>query len=229
MIPVSRPDTTNEPPFFDLNCRQRGATFLTNYPDSDPHERSEYWGDFRPDIARLFEHRCGWQATGIDEGVVEHMLSCGLRKNEASPHRHLTFEWSNYRYCTGVINSRKGILDDLILDPCDVLPGWFEIELPTFLLKTTDQIPTEQLRQKACFTIKKLRLNDRDPRFTRWRWYKRFWNNGAPDLAALAIDAPLIAAAVANALSAGTPLPSPVDYEPTEPVKPRRKYRRKAI
>jgi len=222
MIPVTKPTPDNEPELFLKNCREPGAAWLVAHPDKDPHEQSDWWSNFKPDVARLFGYRCGWQATSIDlDGIVEHWLACGNRRGVASPNRHLAFEWTNYRYCAGKVNSRKGTLDDQILDPCDVQEGWFEVLLPSFRLVTTKKIP-EQLRDKANFTLEQLQLDLFESRWTRWRWYLRYWNNGTPDLDGLRQDAPLVAIAVEKALAAQNVLPNPEDHSPDHEIRARK-------
>lgn len=223
MIPVPALTRGNEPRLFDQNCRQPGAMWLASYPDKDPHDRSGWWAPFQPDLARHFNYRCGWLATSIElEGIVEHLLGCGPRNGVQSPHRHLAFEWTNYRYAAGTVNSLKGTMDNQIMDPCEVQEGWFEALLPSFELVATDRIP-EHLKQKAQATIERLQLRRHKAQFTRWRWYERYWNNGAPDLEKLRLDAPLVAAAVEKAQSAGIPLPNPNDCLPGHEIQARQR------
>jgi hypothetical protein len=224
MIPVPKLTLDNQPELFEENCRAPGQTWLTTYPGKDPHKKSKSWSEFKPDLARHFSYRCGWLATSIEmEGIVEHYLSCGNRKNEhknsiPSPHRHLAFEWTNYRYASGVVNSRKGNHDDAVLDPCEIEDDWFEIILHGFQLRITDAIP-DRLRAKADFTLEKLKLrNGYHARMARWRWYERYWNNGTPHLDLLEKDAPLVAAAVRKAQANGDELPNPTDCAPGSEV-----------
>lgn len=223
MIPVATLTRENEPPFFHLNCREPGAAWLAAHPEKDPHEQSEWWSQFQPNLARHFAYRCGWLATCIEiDGIVEHWLSCGPRNGTPSPHRLLAFEWTNYRYATGVINSLKGTLDDQIMDPCEVRDGWFEVLLPSFELSVTGDIP-DALKEKARTTIKVLQLRRHKAQFTRWRWYQRYWNNGNPDLPALQRDAPLVAAAISKATKKGQPLPNPATCEPGHVIEARQR------
>jgi hypothetical protein len=166
VIPVPPLTQSNEPPLFDLNCRQPGAAWLAAYSDADPHTQSRLWQDFRSYLAEHFSHRCGWLGVRIGEyGYVDHYLACGNSQGKPSPHRHLAFEWSNYRYAEGRINSMKGNLDQRILDPCAIEPDWFEVVLPTFVLRLTSRIP-ESEADRAQFTIDKLKLfNGRDARW----------------------------------------------------------------
>ena len=69
------------------------------------------------------------------------------------------YEWSNLRFASAWINSTKGTLDDQVLDPFDLGEDWFEILLPSLQLVLTDKVPPQQ-RQKAQFTLERLRLQD---------------------------------------------------------------------
>lgn len=223
MIPVQRLNSSNEPSQFDDNCRQPGNTWLSLFPDNDPHSQSAWWSQFQTNLADHFSHRCGWLAMNIGlSGHVDHYLACGNRKGKPSPHRHLAFEWSNYRYADGRVNSRKGNLDGQILDPSDVQAGWFEVVLPNFVLKVTGAIPPIYLA-RAEFTVRQLKLyNGHTARWTRWSWYRRYWNNGSPNVAALMEDAPLVAEAVQRAIMNGDPLPDPTQMEPKIAIKSRK-------
>jgi hypothetical protein len=224
MIPVPKLTKDNEPEHFDTNCRQPGETFLAETPPRDPHEKSAWWCQFQPALAKHFTHRCGWTAMSIElEGDVDHFLACGDRNGNPSPHRHLAFEWSNYRYASGTINSRKGNLDNQVLDPCEIGEGWFEVVLPNFVLRPTPRLPSA-FRDKAETTIKKLKLfNEHKVRFARWSWYHRYWNGGDPLIDHLEKDAPLVAAAVRKALDAGEALPDPSACLPEYEVEKRKR------
>jgi len=228
MIPVPKLTTANEPSLFATNCREPGAAWLRENPEKDPHDQSAWWRQFKPDLAKHFEYRCGWLGTAIEqEGVVEHYLSCGKRKDSPSPHRDLAFEWSNYRYASGPVNSRKGTHDGGILDPCEIEEGWFEVTLHGFQLLITSTIP-ESLRTKAEFTLKTLDLrNGHHARMARWNWYSRYWNKGEPLLDLLAKDAPLVAAAVRKAQDNGEELPDPNETEPSSGLRVRQRPYRK--
>lgn len=224
MIPAPPLDASNEPKEFDGNCRQCGNAWLREYPHNDPHEKSQWWSQFRPNLAEHFSYRCGWQGTWIGlEGVVDHYLSCGNRQGRPSPDRNLAFEWSNYRYALETVNSFKGTLDRRILDPCEVGDGWFKVLIHRgFQLVATDRVPAP-LRDRAEFTLKKLQLRKHAARWTRWSWYKMNWNNGSPNLATLSQVAPLVAEAVRQALTAGEPLPDPGACEPYHAIQKRKR------
>ncbi len=104
------------------------------------------------------------------KNTVDHYRS---REN----YRNLAYEWSNLRFASAWINSSKGTLDDQVLDPLDLGEDWFEILLPSLQLVLTDKVPPQQ-RQKAEFTLERLRLRD-DERVLRQRqqWYQLyFWS-----------------------------------------------------
>lgn len=81
-----------------------------------------------------------------------------------------------------------------------------------------------QLREMAEFTLNQLPLRSgHESRWTRWDWYKRYWNNGDPDLAKLRSDAPLVTEAVERAISERSALPDPSDCQPHHKLKERRR------
>lgn len=176
-----------EPENFDAKARQPGNNWLEKNPDKK--RPKDYWSQFRSDLADGFGDLCGYTAmydsTG---GTVDHYLSWKY-------HPHLTYEWSNYRFAFGRVNSSKGTLDNQILDPFEVEDDWFEILLPSLQLVITDAVPEEK-RQKAEFTLKKLGLvKDVWVMRLRREWYQMYID-GDLTLTGLEKKAPLIALAV---------------------------------
>lgn len=53
------------------------------------------------------------------------------------------YEWSNYRLCAGVVNSKKGELLGLV-DPVDAKLGWFELNLASYRVGRGGPAPREQ-------------------------------------------------------------------------------------
>lgn len=176
-----------EPENFDAKARQPGNNWLEKNPDKK--RPKDYWSQFRSDLGDGFGDLCGYTAmydsTG---GTVDHYLSWKY-------HPHLTYEWSNYRFAFGRVNSSKGTLDNQILDPFEVEDDWFEILLPSLQLVITDAVPEEK-RQKAEFTLKKLGLvKDVWVMRLRQHWYQMYLD-GDLTLTGLERKAPLIARAV---------------------------------
>ena len=156
-------------------------------------------GQFQPELAEEFKDRCGWWAMRIADGHVDHFLSKNKRRN-------LAYEWGNYRYIAGTVNSSKKTLDDQILDPFEVQDSWFEVLLPSMQLVTTADLPAALL-PKAKLTMEKLQLdNGRKVRRNRQRWYEDYKAQKITS-AGLQDFAPLVAKAVAKWLSTSKPLP----------------------
>jgi len=176
-----------EPPEFDQKARQPGNTWLANNPDMKKRPR-DYWSPFKSHLADGFGNLCGYSAMYEPVGTVDHYLCC-------ENHRHLAYEWNNYRYASGWLNSSKRTLDEQILDPFQVGDDWFEIILPSLQLVLTDAVPPHE-RQRAAFTLERLHLRD-DERVIRQRrsWYQLFLD-GKLTLAGLEEKAPLIARAI---------------------------------
>ena len=175
-----------EPPTFDERCRRRGNQRLENHPSAV--RPNDYWTEFKPKLADGFFDLCAYTVMYTPTGTVDHYLSV---KN----HHHLAYEWSNYRFCAGWLNSSKQNADDTVLDPFEVGNNWFEIILPSLQLVVTDQISPE-IRPKAEYTLKRLHLQDNE-RVIRQRceWYQMY-QKGELSLEGLYRKAPLIAAAV---------------------------------
>jgi hypothetical protein len=141
-----------------------------------------------------FNKLCGYAAmldpTG---GTVDHYLSFKNRPD-------LTYEWSNYCFASATLNSSKKNGDNRVLDPYLVGAGWFEILLPSLIMRATSAVPT-RLRKKADYTLERLQLRN-GVRVIRWRqsWYE-LYKSGGLSLDALRKVAPLIAVAVDRALA----------------------------
>lgn len=186
MIPV-RP--VPEPEGFDVRARTPGKKWLAENPP--PNKPPSKWSAFLPDLESGFHQLCGYAAmldpTG---GTVDHYLST---KN----HRHLAYEWSNYRFAWATLNSSKRNADDSVLDPFEVGAGWFEISLPSLQLLLTDRVP-ESHRDKAEFTLKRLHLRDGERVLRSRRSWLELYEKGSLSLDGLRRVAPLLAEAVAR-------------------------------
>lgn len=185
MIQVTPVD---EPADFDVKARRPGNQWLADHPGNTGRPPA-LWSGFTKDLAAGFNELCGYAAmldpTG---GTVDHYLSF---KN----HPHLAYEWTNYRFASGTMNSSKKTADAAVLDPYEVGEGWFEILLPSLQMRATQAVPAA-LRKKAEYTLTRLKLRDGE-RVIRWRqsWYELYLQ-GELTLEGLRRVAPLIAAAV---------------------------------
>lgn len=184
MIPVAK---VKKPKDFDLKVKVPGDKWIKENPTvSRP---KPLWTAFTPTLADGFSTLCGYAAmhdpTG---GTVDHYRSF---KN----HPNLAYDWDNYRFASGTLNSSKQNADDAVLDPYEVGAGWFAIELPSLQMRVTDAVPPAS-RAKANFTLERLKLRDGE-RVIRWRqsWYALYLA-GEMTLEGLRKMAPLIADAV---------------------------------
>jgi hypothetical protein len=190
MIRVASPIA--EPATFDAECRQQGRAWLATHPNPArrPHD---YWSPFREDLREGFGRRCGYLAMFLPDGTVDHFISWDTCK--VTNRARLAYEWSNFRFVAPALNSKKGVLDDRILDPFEVQDDWFEVEIPSLVLRMTDAIPPA-LRDKAKLTLDKLGLEQgRNAVLLRWEWYEKYRRGGEP-MQELELDAPLVARAI---------------------------------
>jgi len=196
MIPV--PNPIRKPRSFTQDCETPGKAWGRANPASNKFPA--HWRKYQPQLAAGFHDRCGWWAMRIADGAVDHYLSKKF-------HRKLAYDWNNYRYISTSVNSSKRNHDDDVIDPFDVQPGWFEVQLPSMLLRRTSLVPTA-LQVKADFTIQKLRLvSGHKVRRNRRAWYEDY-KKGLISDAGLAAYAPLVAEAVTKwKLTKGLPLP----------------------
>ena len=180
-----------EPPGFDAEVRRRGEAWLAEHPAAT--RPSKLWVAYLPQLAEGFRHLCGYTAMHIEEGTVDHYLSCAT-------HRHLAYEWSNYRFTSHRMNSVKGTLDERVLDPCAIGDDWFTILLPSLQMVATARVPPAE-RERAAFTLQRLGLRDGEHVIRRRRaWYEGFLE-GRQSLRGLREHAPLIARAVEERLA----------------------------
>jgi len=194
MTPVVHP--VRKPRNFTRDCEIPGNAWLAANPVSKRFPT--LWQKYQPQLAAGFHDRCGWWAMRIADGAVDHYLS---KKN----HRDRTYDWSNYRYISPSVNSSKRNQDDNVLDPFEIQPGWFEVHLPSMLLRRTALVPLA-LQAKADFTLEKLRLvSGKKVRRDRRNWYKDY--KDGLSMPFLKKYAPLVAEAVAKWEATGVPLP----------------------
>ncbi|NTW52412.1 MAG: hypothetical protein HGB22_07480 [Chlorobiaceae bacterium] len=183
---------TSPPSDFDNEVRNPGNAWLASNTEGRP---KDYWSKCKSALADGFRSLCAYSAMYEPVGTVDHY-------HPVDTHRHLTYEWSNYRFASGWINSSKST--KVVLDPFKVEDGWFEIILPSLQLVLSDTIPQES-RSLAEYTLTGLHLRD-DERVIRQRqkWYSMYQDKKI-SIEVLDEMAPLIARAIRKqALSNGT-------------------------
>ncbi len=157
MFPVPK---VRQPRGFKADVELRGRTWLNAHPAATHSDYPDYWrtrgnGKYVRALKNGFHFRCGYTAHLTDHATVDHFYS---KEN----YRKRTYKWSNYRYAASWLNSaKKPCHDGLLLDPYEVGPGWFEVELPSMQLVVNPAvIPTPELVAKARFTLDTLPICD---------------------------------------------------------------------
>jgi hypothetical protein len=176
-----------QPANFAAKAEVPGAKWLRENPDAK--RPKDFWTPFKGDLAEGFRFLCAYSVMYEPVGTVDHFVSCDEDRSKA-------YDWENYRYCAGWINSSKGnVKATKVLDPFEIEDGWFEIILPSLQLIVSDTIPDEH-RERADFVLKRLHLRD-DERVLRQRreWY-RMYQEGEITIKGLRKKTPLIARAV---------------------------------
>lgn len=184
MIRVER---SPEPLDFDERVRKPGVRWLERV---DTPSTPAYWRRAASHLRRAFEDRCAYTAMWLSSpGTVDHFVS-------RDEDRSLSYEWTNLRYASASINSRKSKLRAAeMLDPCEIGDDWFEVHLPSCLLVMTERCPPDQ-RDRALGMLRRLGLaDDEDLVEYRREWY-RMYMEGELTLEGLARKAPLVARAV---------------------------------
>lgn len=184
MIPVAR---VPEPPEF-APVSARGNAWLAANPNAKERPPST-WRDFSLNLAAGFNYRCGYMALWTTDGTVDHHVSI-------DEDRSLAYDWNNYRYVAGWVNSSKqNVPSTDIIDPYEVEDGWFEVLLPTCELVHTDKVPPQYLA-RVQNTLARLPIG-RDERALRRRGiYFDMFVSKALSLDEVKRQAPLVGAAI---------------------------------
>lgn len=101
-----------------------------------------------------FGSLCGYTLMHEMRGTVDHYISWKSDRSKA-------YDWGNYRFCAGAVNSSKQNADDTVFDPYDIEFEWFEILLPSMIMKVRDCAPGP-MKAKLSFTLTRLPIADTD-------------------------------------------------------------------
>jgi hypothetical protein len=149
-----------------------------------------YWREALPEMLVAYERRCAYLAMHIHHATgnptVDHVLPKSYAWNQV-------YEWSNYRLCAAIINSKKGALLTLV-DPFSIGPGWFVLNLNTLQVERGGNAPQpEWARIDATLPVLNHRLCVQE-REEYVRLYRLGPGAGGFDLQYLEHRAPFIAA-----------------------------------
>lgn len=145
-----------EYPQFDTQVRQPGAAFLASCPNptSEQFRTKNYWNRAAKQLHAAYSGICAYTATYLPEqGSIDHFVPKTVTPG-------LAYEWTNFRLASGRVNNAKGRQTN-ILDPFAIADDWFQLEIPTCLLKARPDLP-QNLKAQINGTINSLRLNDDD-------------------------------------------------------------------
>lgn len=150
-----RVDKQDEPAYFDEKVRRPGREWLSNPNNLAKHRPSDFWRECSADLEKMFHSRCGYLASVLTSGNVDHFVSW-KRCKDRNEH-HLTYEWTNLRWIHPQLNSLKREND--LLDPFIVEDEWFDVDLFSYrLIVHTDKIPVV-LQEIVERTIQLLQLD----------------------------------------------------------------------
>ena len=199
-----------EPPDFDATVRQRGVLAIkrllgqpvrapgrrpkTTYErceDIPPRRFPALWSEPRKrdgnstldDMMDAYGQRCAYLAMHIERATGSPTVDHFIPKSRAW---QLVYEWSNYRLSASCVNGAKGEMT--VIDPFRVEPGWFVLDLDTFLVRRGDAPIEEHATIDATLTILNLRQC-----IAQRREYIDLFHRGEIDLALVARYAPFIA------------------------------------
>jgi hypothetical protein len=160
-----------EPDDFDERVRQPGLKALAKKPP--PRELPDYWTRCAEQLWQAYRGICAYLCVLIPRGTgartVEHLAP-------KSKHRDLTYEWSNYRLVSALMNSRKRDFED-VLDPVAIENEWFVLEL-SFLQVLPKPELDKEIKGRVQATIDRLKLNDQECRQARALYYDAYLNDG---------------------------------------------------
>jgi len=145
-----------EYPAFNLQVRQPGTAFLAGCPNptSEQFRKKNFWSRAAKELHAAYSGICAYTAMYLPEqGSVDHFVPKTINPS-------LAYEWNNFRLASGRVNSAKGSQTNL-LDPFEVGNEWFEMDVPSCLLRAGINLPHE-VRAKINSTINALRLNTDD-------------------------------------------------------------------
>lgn len=189
MIPVPRVPMPEEWP---VEAEQKGRAWLAKHPIADRNGQFRpynYWSRFLEELGEGFGWLCGYTATYLDNGTIDHFIPWEDLEGTADEWR--AYDWENLRYSAGWFNSARKRTE--VPDPYEVQPGWFRLVLPGLYLEATDKVPaTQKLRVDNALRWLK---NDRRVMRHRRKWYEMY-KQGKISLSGLDEVAPMISEAL---------------------------------
>jgi hypothetical protein len=172
----------------ELPPRPSGHRFevvATRREDIPANKFPAYWTEALGDLMAAYNRICAYSCFRIHPVTGARSVDHMAPKSRAW---HTVYEWSNYRLASSLLNSRKREFGD-VLDPFEILDGWFQLELVGFQVLPAADVPQE-VRTAVQETINRLGLNDfRRDREKDAEWY---WTRDV-SLRVLRAESPFVA------------------------------------
>lgn len=172
-----------EPDFFDAKVRTKGLAHLKSkgyaldQPLPDGATIESYWrGDCLTALHKAYGGVCAYLCVFVERCTGGMSVDHYVAKSALAG---LAYEWSNYRLACSIMNSRKREFDDA-LDPFEVSPDWFHLELITGRIFPNPNLQVAHFAQVEQ-TIKRLGLDDTLCREMRVRWFDEYLREPLPE------------------------------------------------
>lgn len=129
---------------------------ITDPADLPSKEFPPYWTKARPHLELVYHRICAYSCFAIHPvtgaATVDHMVPKSVAWHEV-------YEWRNYRLACSRLNARKNDVQE-VLDPWEIQPGWFVLELVGFQVLPGPSVTDPGLKARIQDTIIRLGLND---------------------------------------------------------------------
>lgn len=136
------------------------------------------------DLMDAYSQYCAYLAMRIERATGSPTVDHFIPKERDWK---LVYRWSNFRLSAACVNGAKGTTD--VVDPFKVGPGWFELDLDTYVVHRGKGAPNQEY---ACIDRTLPILNLRQCVEQRREYITRYKNN-LIDLRQIEADAPFIA------------------------------------
>lgn len=144
-----------------------------------------YWTEAIDDLMERYNQICAYSCFRI------HPVTGGRSVDHMAPKSRTwnrVYEWDNYRLACSRLNARKRDFSN-VLDPCEILDGWFQLELVGFQVIPNGRL-NRKVRERIQETIERLGLDDF--RHDRERDAENYWR-GEISLRILTEESPFVA------------------------------------
>lgn len=179
----------NKPASFDADVATPGNQWLAANPSHEGRPPA-HWNKkpIKKKLRQNFRNLCGYTLMHDMRGTVDHYISWDTDRTRA-------YDWDNYRFCAGAVNSSKQNADDTVFDPWEIEFEWFEIQLPSMIMRVSAAAP-HHIKNKLQFTLGRLPISDADEIIEYRAEYYQGYKDGEMTLDWIERKAPVLAASI---------------------------------